>query len=90
LIAGGSDVPQTSVPTNTAEIYDPSTGAFAATGNMVSGHVCQQANLLSNSKVLIVGGSGACGRVPSPELYDPLPAGFVLPVDFCLLGDLRS
>ena len=50
LIAGGSAIPQAFIPTNSAEIYDPSTGTFAATGNMIFGHVCQQANLLGNGK----------------------------------------
>ena len=76
LIAGGSDVPQAVIPTNGAEIYDPSTGTFAATGNMIFSHVCQQAILLGNGKVLILGGDGANGRVPNAELYDPATGTF--------------
>jgi len=76
LIAGGSAVPQASIPTNSAEVYDPTTGTFAATSNMIFGHVCQQANLLGNGEVLIVGGSGANGRVPNGELYDPVTGTF--------------
>jgi hypothetical protein len=71
LIAGGSAVPQTDIPTNSAEVYDPSTGTFTAIVNMIFGHVCQQATLLGNGKVLILGGSGANGQVPQAELYDP-------------------
>ncbi len=76
LIAGGSRVPQADIPTTSAEIYDPATGTFAATANMIFGRVCQQANLLGNGKVLLVGGSGASGEVPNGELYDPATATF--------------
>jgi hypothetical protein len=76
LIAGGTvSINQGMVPSNGAETYDPSTGAFAATGNMVSGHVCQQAILLGNGKVLIVGGSSS-GQPPQAELYDPAAGTF--------------
>ncbi len=76
LVTGGSATPQADIPTNSAEIYDPSTGTFASTANMLFGHVCQQAHLLGNGKVLIVGGSGATGQVPSAELYDPTTGTF--------------
>jgi hypothetical protein len=76
LIAGGTvSINQGMTPSNGAETYDPSTGAFAATGNMVSGHVCQQAILLGNGKVLIVGGSSS-GQPPNAELYDPATGTF--------------
>jgi hypothetical protein len=76
LIAGGSAVPQADIPTNSAEVYDPSTGTFTATVNMIFGHVCQQATLLGNGKVLILGGNGAHGQVPYAELYDPAAGTF--------------
>ena len=73
LIAGGTvSTGQGFVASNGAEIYDPSTGAFSATGDMIGKHVCQQASLLNNGKVLITGGAvGADDRVPNAELYDP-------------------
>jgi len=43
---------------------------------MISGHVCQQATLLGNGKVLIIGGSGANGQVPDGELYNPATGTF--------------
>ncbi|MGD1097039.1 MAG: kelch repeat-containing protein [Bryobacteraceae bacterium] len=76
LVAGGSASSNAFIPMNSAEIYDPSTGTFAVTGNMIFGHVCQQANLLGNGKVLILGGSGANGQVPYAELYDPATGTF--------------
>jgi len=64
----------------TAELYDPSTGQFSATGSMVSAvtRYSYTATLLDNvssqeyGKVLVVGGTsnGATG-VTSAELYDP-------------------
>ena len=74
VIAGGNSTPPPAIPPNTAEIYDPSTGTFAATGNMISGHVCQQAKLLFDGRVLIVGGSGASAA--HAELYDPARGTF--------------
>jgi hypothetical protein len=74
LIAGGSvSAGGGMVPSNGAEIYDPSSGTFSVTGTMIGNHVCQQAILLGNGKVLLAGGSvsGAADRVPNAELYDP-------------------
>jgi hypothetical protein len=72
LIAGGTIIAgKGTIPSNSAEIYDPSTGTFAATGNLIGNHVCQQANLLGNGKVLIAGGYDANGGVSNAELYDP-------------------
>ena len=79
LIAGGSvSAGQGMIPSNGAEIYDPSTGNFSITGNMIGNHVCQQATLLANGKVLITGGSvsGAADLVPNAELYDPVTGTF--------------
>ena len=76
LIAGGSSTPQgVVIPTNTAEIYDPPTGTFAATGNMISAHACQQAILLGDGRVLIIGG-GLTSGIPNAELYNPAAGTF--------------
>jgi hypothetical protein len=79
LIVGPRGNRERIVPgSTTAEIYDPSTGAFTATGDMISEHYCQQAILLGNGKVLIVGGSADSGfaRTPAAELYDPATGTF--------------
>ena len=59
--------------TNTAELYDPTTGTWAYTGSLTAGsRVQHSALLLNNGKVLVAGGyvsDGAASK--SAELYDP-------------------
>jgi len=50
-----------------AEIYDPATGQWTATGNMNVARNSHRATLLPNGKVLVVGGGG----IATAELYDP-------------------
>jgi len=80
LIAGGSSGPVENVPyLATAEIYDPSTGTFTDTSDMVYGNACAQALVLNNGKVLLFGGSpGLNGNPPTPgaQLYDPTTGSF--------------
>jgi hypothetical protein len=67
LVAGG-------VPTNwpdapvlaSAELYDPATGIFTATGSMTTGRAQHSATLLADGRVLIAGGTGD----RSTETYD--------------------
>ena len=46
-------------------------GAFALTGSLNTARANHTATLLSNGKVLIVGGQGTFGFLTSAELYDP-------------------
>jgi hypothetical protein len=57
--------------TDTAELYDPSTGTFSLTGRMAAPRVWHTATLLPNGKVLIVGRDWAAGDDRTAELYDP-------------------
>ena len=50
-----------------AELYDPSTGEFIATGSMTTPRSGHTATLLADGRVLIAGGA----RDKSAELYDP-------------------
>ena len=79
LVAGGSfDSPYTG--DLTAELYDPATGTWSATGSAASnfgtgaesaGFFNHTATLLPNGKVLVAGGSEFDGSFKSAELYDP-------------------
>ena len=65
---------------NTVEIYDPATGTFATTGNMVVPRMSHTATLLDDGRVLITGGidshGGGGAAVASAELYDPATGTF--------------
>jgi hypothetical protein len=52
-----------------AELYDPVSGTFTPTGNMIDAQSSHTATLLNNGKVLISGGYGR-GEVRA-ELYEP-------------------
>jgi len=60
-------------PSVTMEIYDPVRGTFTPTGDMTTPRVYHTATLLSNGKVLIVGGGSAFADVgtATAEVYDP-------------------
>jgi hypothetical protein len=57
-------------PDNTAELYDPSTGTWKATGSMNVARVYTAATLLPNGQVLIAGGNPTSSGGTSAELYD--------------------
>jgi hypothetical protein len=65
-----------------AEIYDPQTGKFTATGWMATGRAYHTATLLAGGRVLIAGGSAAGywyssdSVLPSAEIYDPTTGTF--------------
>jgi hypothetical protein len=69
LIAGGMRGNQQFY--KSAELYDPTTGRFQATGEMSIGRVGQIAVLLRSGKVLIAGGWVGNGGTDTAELYDP-------------------
>ena len=68
LIAGGGANPAgLGIGGTSAELYDPSTGSFVATGSMTSVRTHHTATLLQNGKVLMAGGNDTADA----ELYDP-------------------
>ena len=76
LIAGGEQGYTDVQPISSAELYDPATGRFSATGAMSHVRTLQTATLLPNGKVLIAGGDDATGPLSSAELYDPATGRF--------------
>ena len=52
-----------------AELYDPGTGSWTATGKMATQRVAPTATLLPDGQVLVAGGLGSAAIVA--ELYDP-------------------
>ena len=60
------------VRTDTAELYDPATGEFTATGSMEFERHSFAATLLDDGRVLVAGGFGAEVLIePTVEIYDP-------------------
>ncbi len=73
LIAGGLG---SSGLLASAELYNPATGTFTATGSLNNLRYFHTATLLNNGLVLIAGGSGASGSLASAELYNPATGTF--------------
>lgn len=77
LIAGGTSFyDQPPFVTATAEIYDPATGTFTATGSMATPRENHTAILLPDGTVLIAGGDNSTGALDSAELYNPATGAF--------------
>ena len=59
-----------------AEIYDPLTATFSATGSMIATRTNHSATLLPDGRVLIAGGYDGRADVDTAELYDPATGTF--------------
>lgn len=72
LVAGGSNDFNAGPPTSAAQLYDPATGTWAPTGDLITARRSHSATLLPNGTVLVAGGVGLGGYLSSAELYDPV------------------
>jgi hypothetical protein len=98
LVAGGSDIADTSPPLASTELYDPNSGTWSTTGNLATPRIATAFTLLADGNVFIVGGLDHTGALSSAELFDPSagtwnPAGNLTTARFghtaTLLGDGR-
>jgi len=72
LVSGGNN--QTingATPLASAEIYNPATGTWSATGSMSNARAGHTSTVLHNGKVVNAGGSDAVNELDSAELYTP-------------------
>lgn len=99
LIAGGYIAAGYGGEFSGAEIYNPATGTFAPTGNLIRARHTHSATLLPDGRVLIAGGFGplestsggcplpsSCGKLTSAEIYDPSSGTFTVTGDMIVLG----
>ncbi|MCP3136959.1 Kelch repeat-containing protein [Pyxidicoccus xibeiensis] len=70
----GSSPPDYTRYLETAEVYDPETGAWSATGSLATERTDHTATLLASGKVLVTGGRNGThwlGCLATAEVYDP-------------------
>ena len=88
LVAGG--LANGFRPLATAELYDPTSETWQATGSLVTARVSHTSTLLPNGKVLIAAGFGSTGALASAELYDSASGCWAKTGGFTVTNDLFS
>jgi hypothetical protein len=81
LVVGGTDTTgvdgAASIFYATAEIYDPATGTWTATGSLTTGgRALHNATTLWNGTVLVTGGWNGSAALSSAEIYNPVTGTF--------------
>jgi hypothetical protein len=72
LVAGGTQPTDISTTLATAELFDPATGTFSATGSMAIPRTYHSMTTLADGRVLVTGGD----NVETAEIYDPATGNF--------------
>src|SRR4029079_2853569 len=87
LVAGGWTGPDGNGAATSAELYDPSSGTWSATGSMHGARGGQTATLLPDGRVLMAGGgSGGFGSLATAELYNPVSGTWTATADMLEAG----
>lgn len=78
LVVGGygGQYAYPSSATATAELWDPVSDSFVATGSMAAPRVGHTATLLADGRVLVVGGAGTGTDNATAEVFDPASGRF--------------
>lgn len=79
LVTGGDNSLNTAPYLKSAEIYDPTTGKFSYTGDLITGRGAHSATLLADGKVLITGGYDQYltdHTLNSAEIFNPSTGQF--------------
>jgi N-acetylneuraminic acid mutarotase len=96
LVAGGSSDDGQETALESVELYDPVTGAWTATGDMIRARSRHTTTLLSDGRVLVAGGfesaqgAGGYDRLPSAELYDPVTGSWTATDDMSQARDAHT
>lgn len=72
VVGGLITAAQTQQALSSAELYDPTTGLWTATGTLSGPRFDHTATLLPNGRLLVVGGRNNQTVLDSAELYDPV------------------
>ncbi|KFE72017.1 kelch repeat-containing protein [Hyalangium minutum] len=71
LVTGGRPSNGSISAAASAEVYDPASGTWSATGSMITRRSGHRATLLSNGKVMVSGGQHEGTSLSTAEVYDP-------------------
>ncbi len=76
LVVGGGATNELGPDPDAAEIWDPATGAFSRAGSLIETRINHTATLLSDGRVLVIGGWGGSDFLASAEVWDPTTETF--------------
>jgi Kelch motif len=71
LVVGAFTTSRRDVVPARGELYDPASGTWTATANLVTPRIRHSATRLTDGTVLIAGGADGVDTLPSVELFDP-------------------